>query len=513
MKRFGYNLGHTHLTSFDMGELIPIACMEVLQGDIWDMSTSALVRMAPMVSPPMHPTHVTIHHWFVPFRILWTDVDGPNTGFEAFITGGPSGTSAPTAPKITMPNSGAGGVVVGSLANYLGIPLGYNADNSGYSVSALPFRAYNKIWNYNYRDEDLQTELVIDYGNGSDTTTSTLLQNCCWEEDYFTACRASPQKGPQVTIPLAGNAPVKGIGYNSAISSLGGSVSTMHETAGSGNVTYPNTASAAVANQILTKVTTSTPATAYPEIYADMSAVTGIPIIDLRYSNAVQRFMEKMSRGGSRFAEWLQMFGIRHADARIQQPEYLGGGRQTIQFSEVLQTAQDGTDPVGTMRGHGIAGVQTNRFTRFFEEPGLVISLAYIKPKTIYTQNLHKMWSRDTKFDYWTPEMQFIGQQNVLNKEVYAAHTSPNGTFGYIDRHEEYRTVNSRVSGEFLSVQNSWHFARNFSSSPTLNGTFVSAVPTDIPFAVPSEDVCLVTFQHKIRARRFLTDNPTPKLL
>lgn len=173
MKRHNFNLSHTHLTSFDMGELVPIMCREVLQGDIWDMSTQALVRMAPMVSPPFHPTHVTIHHWFVPHRIAWTDAGGANTGFEAFITGGPAGTSAPTHPTITLPNSGSGGVVVGSLANYFSVPLGYNDDNSGYTVSALPFRAYGLIWNQKYRDEDLQTELVVDLTDGPDTTTNT----------------------------------------------------------------------------------------------------------------------------------------------------------------------------------------------------------------------------------------------------------------------------------------------------------------------------------------------------
>lgn len=501
MRRNRFNLSHDHLTSFDMGECIPIFCKEVLQGDIWDMSTQAMVRMAPMVSPPMHPTHVTVHHWFVPFRILWTDVGGANTGFEAFITGGPNGTSAPVAPKITMPNSGAGGVVVGSLANYLGVPLGYNADNSGYSVSALPFRAVNMIYNVFYRDEDLQTERAISYASGPDSTTATSLFNVCWEEDYFTACRPSPQKGTAVTIPIAGNAPVVTDG-------------TRPNFTGGGQTNQPLKFTTAEGLTTQVAATNDAPMTFGNNsgLVANMSSVSGIPIIDLRLSNAAQRFMEKMSRGGSRFVEWLQQYGIKSSDGRLQIPEYLGGGKQTIQFSEILQTAQ-GSDPVGTMAGHGIAGLNTNRFTRFFEEPGLVISFAYIKPKTMYTQGLHKMWSRDTKFDYWTPEMQFIGQQNVLNKEVYAAHTTPNGTFGYIDRHEDYRTIESRVSGEFLSTLNTWHFARNFSSSPTLNGSFVNAVPTDVPFAVPSEDVCLVTFHHNIRTKRFLTDNPTPKLL
>jgi hypothetical protein len=512
MKRHNFNLSHTHLTSFDMGELVPIMCREVLQGDIWDMSTQALVRMAPMVSPPFHPTHVTIHHWFVPHRIAWTDAGGANTGFEAFITGGPAGTSAPTHPTITLPNSGSGGVVVGSLANYFSVPLGYNDDNSGYTVSALPFRAYGLIWNQKYRDEDLQTELVVDLTDGPDTTTNTALQNVCWEEDYFTACRPSPQKGAEVTISLGTSATVK---TNSTDLVSTGTNQPVRMRRTDTNALGTGMTGLNASGELWGTSTGLSGSTAsmYPaNLYADLTSATGIPITNLRLSNATQRFMEKMSRGGSRFYEWLQGFGIKYSDATLQIPQYLGGGKQTIQYSEVLQTAE-GTNPVGTMAGHGIAGVGTNRFVRFFEEPGFIISLAYIKPKTMYTQGLNKMWLRSTKFDYWTPEMQFIGQQNVQNREVYAAHTSPTGTFGYIDRHEEYRTAESRVSGEFLSTQTSWHFARNFSSSPTLNGTFVSAVPVDTPFAVPSEDTCLITFQHRIRVKSFLTDNPNPKLL
>jgi hypothetical protein len=509
MKRSMFNLSHTHLSSFDMGELVPIMVRPVLQGDIWDMSTSAMVRMSPLVSPPMHPTHITIHHWFVPNRIMWNNDGGPNTGFEAFITGGPAGTSAPTHPYIVMPNSGAGGVVVGNLANYLGVPLGYNNDNTGYKVSALPFRAYAMIWNYFYRDEDLQTELVVDKTDGADTTTNTALQNVCWEEDYFTVCRSSPQKGPEVTISLTGNAPVIMTDSNNPTKVR---QALSHGT----NLTGSNFPPLNTSGQLSS--TNGAGGTLYQidpadTLEADMSSLTGIPIIDLRYSNAAQRFMEKMSRQGSRFAEWLMSFGLKFSGATIDVPQYLGGGKQTIQFSEVLATAETDDTPIGTLKGHGIAGISTNRFTRYFEEPGFIISLASIKPKTIYSQGLERFWNYETKFDYWTPEMQFIGQMAVLKKEVYAAHTDPNGTFGYVDRNEDERYAQSRVSGEFLTTQNTWHFARNFSSSPVLNGDFVKSVPTDLPFADQASDTCLVTFQHKIRRKTFVTANPTPKLL
>lgn len=506
MKRSNFNLGYTHLTSCDMGELVPIGLQEVVQGDVFELSTSILTRLSPMLAPVMHPTHICIHHWFVPHRLVWDNSGGANTGFEAFITGGPDGTSAPTFPTITLPNSGAGGVVAGSLADYLGVPLGYNADNTGFTVSALPFRGYALIWNQFYRDEDLQTLLVIDKTDGADTTTSTVLQNVCWEKDYFTSSRPFAQKGAAVSLPLGTSAPVV---YNSA-SDLPFIVRDSTTDAVASNTQY-----------LFGKVTTGYLRSDVPGEYildpngrlqADLTTATAASISSLRLAAAVQRLLENGARHGSRFIEYLARMGIRSSDARLQLPEYLGGGRDTIQISEVLQTAE-GTDPVGTLKGHGISATSSNKFIRFFEEPGYIFSFAYIKPKTMYLQGLSRHWNRRTKLEFWQPELQFIGQQSVLNKEVYAPHTTPEGTFGYQDRYDELRRSESRVSGEFrTSALNFWHFGRSFASSPTLNGTFVSSVPTDVPFAVPSEDVVYLMVRHSIRAKRLVSRDATPML-
>lgn len=196
--------------------------------------------------------------------------------------------------------------------------------------------------------------------------------------------------------------------------------------------------------------------------------------------------------------------GVRSSDARLQRPEYLGGGRQTIQFSEVLQTAE-GSNPVGEMAGHGIAAMRSNRYRRFFEEHGYIVTMMSVRPKTIYTQGLPRTWNRRTKEDFWQKELQHIGQQEVLNKEVYASHSNPNGTFGYQDRYDEYRRSESTVSGEFrTSLLDFWHMARMFSSDPALNADFVECVPTERIFAVPSQDVLYVMANHSIQARRLV---------
>lgn len=484
MKRSKFSLSHTKLLSCDMGELVPCGVVEVLPGDTVQQATSALIRASPLEAPVMHPVHVRIHHWFVPHRLVWED-------FEDFITGGPDGNDLSDFPTI---DSGAG-FAVGSLADYLGVPVSV----ANLEVSALPFRAYALIWNEWYRDQDLETELTIDVTEGPDTTTSVALQNCAWEKDYFTSARPWEQKGPSITIPLGSEAVVKSytvaqsgnlpfLVRKSSDDSL--LASTTVEAGGTG--TYSSTAGAQ-------------PAYNDPNgrLYADLSNASAANVNLLREAFALQRFEEARARYGSRYTEYLRYLGVRSSDARLQRPEYLGGARQTIQFSEVLQTAE-GDDPVGELRGHGIAGMRSRRYRRFFEEHGYVLSLASIKPKTIYSQGLSRHWNRRTKEDFFQKELQHIGQQEVLNKEVYAAHATPDGVFGYQDRYDEYRRQESQVAGEFRTTLNYWHMAREFSSDPALNASFVKCVPTERIFAVSSTDVMWCMFRHSIQARRLV---------
>jgi len=250
--------------------------------------------------------------------------------------------------------------------------------------------------------------------------------------------------------------------------------------------------------------TTTGAGTWRPQIFADLSSASAITINVLREALALQRYQEARARYGSRYSEYLAYLGVNSSDARLQRPEYLGGGQETIQFSEVLQTAE-GDEPVGTLRGHGISSMRSNRYRRFFEEHGFVISVLIARPRAIYASGLQKHWIRAIKEDYWQRELEHIGQAEILNREVYSAHSSPTGVFGYQDRYDEYRRHWSSIAGEFRTTLNYWHFARVFSSNPALNADFVKCVPVETPFAVPSEDVLQIHARHSIQARRLVT--------
>lgn len=500
MKRSKHSLSKFRNLSCDQGQLVPIGVTEVLPGDTFQHSTSLLVRVSPLLTPVMHPVHVRVHHWFVPLRLIWTN-------FQNFITGGPDGNDATVHPYVTIPG---GGFAVGSLADHLGVTPSVGA---GIHVSALPFRAYALIFNEWYRDQDLVTALTINLGDGNDATTNLTLQNVAWEKDYFTSSRPWTQKGPAVSLPLGTSAPVQGDtsggkGMNMwSASTPGAGANPTNMKWDSATNSFQPTSNAGWSNA--DKINLA-PAGNASNVYADLSNATAATINSLRHALAIQRYEEARARYGSRYTEYLRYLGVRSSDARLQRPEYLGGGKQTIQFSEVLQTAPttSGTPytGVGTMLGHGIGAVRSNRYRRFFEEHGLVISMLSVLPKTMYVNGLPRMWSRTTKEDYWQKELEHIGQQAVLNQEAYFAHSSPAGTFGYQDRYDEYRRQESTVHGLFRTSLNTWHMGRIFASDPSLNATFVQSSPTTrIYQATSGNDTLLVMAMHSIQARRMVS--------
>lgn len=499
MKRGKFSLSNYKLLTMDMGELVPIGITEVLPGDSLQQATSALVRCSPLLAPVMHPVTVRIHHWFVPYRLLWSE-------WEDFITAGPAGVSLPTFPTITLPNP----TTVGSLADYLGIPNALNAP----VVSALPFRAYAKIFNESYRDQDLVTELTESTASGNDTTTNTTLKNVSWEKDYFTSSRPWEQKGPTVTIPLGSTAPV--------ITASGHQITgvknpMLMRDAATGNPPVADKSVGVATTTGQTAQATTAPGalgnSLYPSnLQADLSTASAITVNALRQALALQSFEEARARYGSRYVEYLRYLGVRSSDARLQRPEYLGGGKQTIQFSEVLATAASTTPAttVGEMKGHGISAMRSNRYRRFFEEHGIVMSLMSVLPKTMYVQGIARHWNRRTKEEFWQREFQHIGQQAVKNKEVYAAAASPEATFGYQDRYDEYRRTENTIAGEFrTSALDYWHMGRVFASEPALNASFVTSTPSKRNFASQSTDVLYVMAKHNIQARRLVAQTGT----
>lgn len=496
MRRSKFSLSHYRLFTSDMGELVPLTWFEALPGDTIQQATSMLIRVSPLMAPVMHPCMVRIHHWFVPNRLIWED-------WEDFITGGDDGTFEAAPPQITFNST----LASGTLADYLGVPVG-DYTSGPLAVSALPFRAFALIYNEHYRDQDLQTELPVSTASGADTTTNTDVKNVAWEKDYFTTARPWEQKGDDVLIPLTGDAPIRGLGSTTQAFAAG-PVSAWE----SDGVEKQYNAYTYLSSGGIGVMEGTASASGVPKIFADLSAVTGVSVNDLREALAQQRFMEARAQFGSRYVEYLRYLGVRSSDARLQNPEYLGGGRQVIQFSEVLQTQRTDPDstPLGHMGGHGIAALRSNRYRRFFEEHGIVMTLMSVVPKSIYMQALPRQWHRLNKEMYFQKELQFLGDQAIPNVEIQADHTNKTDTFGYQNRFDEYRQLPSSVAGEFNDVLDYWHLARKFETDVALNSSFITSVPTKRVLASTDSDALYCMANHSIQARRLLKRDPRPK--
>lgn len=501
-KRSKFSLSHYNLTTMNMGLVVPVGLTEVLPGDTIQQATSAFIRVTPLVAPVMHPVHVAIHHWYVPLRLIWDD-------FETFITGGEDGLDTSEYPTIRAPETG---FLVGSLADHLGCPTGV----SNLVVSALPFRAYALIWNEWYRNQDTNSPTELSTASGLDKTTSLFIRYKAWDKDYFTSAAPWPQRGPAVSVPVN----LTAAGKPSISATIVGNGTPRFDGAGLSYVTVNgNLASTAEATVLAASRSGSESGSAVwtdPALKVNIDYSSGNPelgsvdINQLREAFALQRFEEHRALYGSRYTEYLRYLGIRASDARLQRPEYLGGGRQTIQFSEVLQTAE-GTNPVGTMRGHGIAAMRTNRYRRFIEEHGYVMTLMSVMPISIYQNGLPRLWNRRVKEDFWQKELEHIGEQEILIKELYAKASNPDEVFGYQDRYDEYRSHQSFVSGEFRDLLNYWHFARDFANEPTLNSDFIYGIPTNRPFAEQTKNQLYCMVNHSIQARRLVSRRGNPR--
>lgn len=368
MKRSKHTLSHYRMVTANMGELFPVQCVPVLPGDTMQGSTSALIRVSPLNTPVMHPVTVRTHTFFVPNRIVWD-------GWEDFITGGNDGQgegqTLPTSAVISDKKS---------VTSYLGVP-----PVTGVPVSLLPVRAANLIYNEYYRDQDLVPEVALD---------SFALPKIAWEKDYFTTSRPWSQRGPEVTLPLGTSADVKtaaGIGTNVAVYSDAAASLQHLDTSG------------------LAALVDTQPGTTTQALYADLANAASPAVNDFRAAFALQRYQEARARYGARFTEYLRYLGINPSDARLQRPELLGGGTTRLNFSEVLQTAPTtgrggpgGAElGVGDLYGHGIAGMKTGKWRKFFEEHGYVITMMSIRPKSIYLNGIPREFLKTTKEDFF----------------------------------------------------------------------------------------------------------------
>lgn len=467
-----------------MGQLVPISTVEVLPGDTVQHNTNALIRVSPLAAPVMHQVSARIHHFFVPNRILWEQ-------WEDFITGGADGFNADTVPRVTQtlidpgPNDGP-------LLDYMGVP-----PVDGLSVNALPVYAFNAIYNEYYRDQDLAPER----GQGDMS-----IPQIAWEKDYFTTCRPWTQKGPDVTVPLGNKAPVVSQGLPPTFTNdSGGNITTFNSSTG-GSAGFVSQGSPIEGQPF---------SWWEPYLETDLANATGGDINDIRKAFAIQRYQEARARYGSRYTEYLRYLGVTPMDARLQRPEYLGGGTTQLNFSEIMQTA-NGTDPrfgVGDLYGHGIAAMRSNRYRRHIEEHGFIISLLSVRPKTVYNQAVNRKWLRTDKEDYFQKELAQIGQQAVSNLELYGPGKDEDTTFGYQDRYAEYREEWSGVSKEFRDTLNYWHMARDFTAQPVLNQSFTDCVPTKRIHNEQTADALWVTAQHKMVARRIVPRNASPRIL
>lgn len=497
MKRNKHSLSYSKLLTCDMGKLVPIGLTEVLPGDTIQQSTSLLLRFTPMLAPLMHQISVRIHHFYVPNRLVFAQ-------WGDFVTGGADGLGNGAVYPV---NSGTVVNAQSDLLDYLGVPP---ASYAAGKLNLMPIRMYNLIFNEFYRDEDLVTTVA------QDTNT---VQNIAWEKDYFTTSRPWTQKGPTVTLPLGTKAIVK---TDTVDGFTGVQQAVRLRQTGTGNYEPAGRVLNADSTGEMYASTTGAgtkDSNMYPaNLYADLTNATAATVNQVRLAMALQRVQEARAQYGSRYTEYLRYLGITPSDARLDRPEYLGGGKQTISISEVLRTgnvtADDATLPIGQLKGHGIAAMRSNRYRKFIEEHGYIMSLLSIRPRSLYTQGLDKTWSRRTKEDYYTRELERIGQQAVLNKEIFWQNAgADDNTFGYQDRYSEYRHQYSNIAGNFRTTLNYWHLARIFGGLPTLNQAFTDCAPGKRVFAEQTAHSCWIMANHSIQARRMVGQRGVGRIL
>jgi hypothetical protein len=462
IQRSTFNRSCGYKTTFDSGYLVPVFLDEALPGDTFSLNMTGFARLATPIFPFMDNVFMESFFFAIPYRLVWDN-------WQKFMgeRKNPGDSIDYVIPGTIVP---AGGFLAGSLYDYFGIPteIDCNCDD----VSALFARAYNLVWNDWFRDQNLQDSVVVDLDDGPDNPADYTVLRRCKRHDYFTSCLPWPQKGDAVDLPLGLAAP---IACDAPTLGSGNNVLQVYSTSVGAYRKLNNNTS----NDVFLSTGTGT-----DRLYADLSDATAATINELREAFQIQRMLEKDARGGTRYIEIIKShFNVVSPDARLQRPEYLGGGSSPVNVTPIAQTSStDATTPQGNLAAMGTSVLKGHTFTKSFVEHSIVIGLVNVRADLTYQQGLNRMFSRSTRLDFYWPSLAHLGEQAVLNKEIYSQGTvADNEVFGYQERYAEYRYKPSQVTGQYRSnfaqSLDAWHLSQDFSSLPVLNSSFIEDNP------------------------------------